>query len=112
MKRLISTLSACLAVAACATSPHKTVAKLDVTAPAYQTEECSAARAAAAGYKPEIGKRMLKGAAWGLVPVYGLYRSAKIDLAKDEERKRLNAGVALSCGEPHQPTGNQAQAPG
>lgn len=101
MRRLFVVLAAAsLTACASAPNPHKTIAALDVTVPAYETPECVQARADAGGYKREVGKRILKGAAWGLVPVYGNYRAYKIDQAKDQERARLNAAVATACGSP------------
>ncbi|WP_431490957.1 hypothetical protein [Paraburkholderia fungorum] len=89
-----ASLSACMG----APNPHKTVAALDVTAPTYETGECSAARQAALAYRREVGARILKGVGWAFVPVYGSYRAYKIDAAKDEERARLNEAVEQTCG--------------
>lgn len=99
MRRFILLIAAAsLTACASAPNPHKTIAALDVTAPKYETLECTKARHDAEAYKSEFGKRIMMGAAWGLVPIYGNYRAYKIDEAKDQERARLNAAVAEACG--------------
>lgn len=93
--RTIPIALAALFVTGCATDPRHTASMIDV---ATASPECLAAMDAANAYREHTVRRMLEGAAWGLVPVVGLVVSVNADLEKRREKQRLNAGVEAACG--------------
>lgn len=84
----------CIAMAGCVTGPRRYA----LNAPTDLTPECLAAKERAGAYREDTAIRLIKGAAWGVVPVVGVVVSARASLAKREEKKRLNAAVDLACG--------------
>lgn len=96
MRRML--ILGALALGACATSPHRTVAELDRRDPEYRSRDCRQARAAVARYDDQKDGRAVIAIAGNLVvPFAGAAAAAAMSKMKDDEREALNARVRRAC---------------
>jgi hypothetical protein len=93
---ILATLAALLA--GCSSTPQKTLTKLDMNDPKFNSPECSDIRARALTYDDKIGERMAVGLVSGLLlGPFGLPLAASADARQEEERRVFNREITLRC---------------
>lgn len=98
MRRILVPAAVALALAGCATSPHKTVGALNTRDPEYRSADCRRARAAVARYDDNKDGRAVIAIAGNLVvPFAGSAVAAGMSKLKDDDREALNERVRRAC---------------
>jgi hypothetical protein len=98
VKALIVLGAAALALAGCATSPARTADNLNRHDPAYRSQACQSARAAANDYAEEVnGRRVVALAGNLVVPFAGTAAAAAMTGIRANEAKALDRRVRSAC---------------
>lgn len=100
--RAIATgLLACLALGACASTPQKTISRLDDRDPKYSSQECLDARNIALKYDDKTLSRMGMGAGLGLLlGPFGIPLAGVADMSQNDKRELINKEIQRRCVTP------------
>ena len=100
-KALAAALLAATALGACASTPQKTISKLDDRDPKYSSQECLDARNIALKYDDKTLSRMGTGVGLGLLlGPFGIPLAGIADMSQNDKRALINKEIERRCTTP------------